>query len=132
MKSLKFLQMDDEKSHNQSQNANLRNTNAIEIFPLEAGFSLPTALQSFWQSKHWKAAVKMTTDMLEEFANDKSAGQTFKSNGMSFASIAKGELATVEDTWMKFTLYLFPNADEQRTRLLAAAMVYIFVFDGKP
>jgi len=51
---------------------------------------------------------------------------------MSLAHIASHELLTEEeDRFTKFATYLFPEADEQRTRLLAATIVYIVIFDGK-
>ena len=131
MKSLKFLQTDYKEAQDQSPNANLLNANAIEIHPLAAGLPLSTGLQFFWQTKHWKAALKMTTELLEEFAKDKSAGETFKPNGLTFASTAKTEIPTVEDGFAKFPLYMYPHADEQRLKLLAAVNVYVFVLDGK-
>lgn len=36
-----------------------------------------------------------------------------------------------EDRFTKFATYLFPEADEERTRLLAATIVFIVIFDGK-
>ena len=71
IKSLKFLQTDYKKTQNQFSNANLLNANAIEIHPLTAGLLLFSGLQFFWQSKHWKMALKKTTELLEEFAKNK-------------------------------------------------------------
>ncbi|XP_044717143.1 putative Aristolochene synthase [Hirsutella rhossiliensis] len=44
--------------------------------------------------------------------------------------VAKKELdLNVEEGWAKFPIYLFPEGDEQRTKLLAAVNVFIFIFD---
>lgn len=55
-----------------------------------------------------------------------------KLNGRSLAKIASHELLLPEeDRFTKFATYLFPEADKERTRLLAATIVFIVIFDGK-
>jgi hypothetical protein len=64
------------------------------------------------------------------FAADESAQRMVKS-GHSIAEISRKELrSNMEEGWVKFPTYLFTEADQKRTRLLAIVNVFIFVFDG--
>ena len=107
-------------------------SNGFDISPLRAGLPWPTGLTKVRQSRHWRAGLRISTDLLELFSNDATSTQAVRRNGVSLACIASHELLTEEeDRFTKFATYLFPEADEQRTRLLAATIVYIVIFDGK-
>lgn len=70
--------------------------------------------------------MSISTELLEHFAQDELASQAVKATGKSLGRIAARELLTVEeDRFTKFATYLFPEADEERMRLLAATIVYI-------
>jgi len=108
------------------------NTNSFGIAPSQAGLPWPTGLTKVRQSRHWRAGLRISTELLELFSADATSTQAIRRNGISLAHIASHELLTEEeDRFTKFATYLFPEADEQRTRLLAATIVYIVIFDGK-
>ncbi|EMR64669.1 putative sesquiterpene cyclase protein [Eutypa lata UCREL1] len=106
------------------------NANGFDISPALAGLPWPTGLTKVRQSRHWRAGLRISTDLLELFSADALSTQAVRRNGLSLSRIASHELLTEEeDRFTKFATYLFPEADEQRTRLLAATIVYIVVFD---
>lgn len=52
-------------------------------------------------------------------------------DGRSLADVAARHLRVAEeDRFTKFPTYLWPEADEERTKLLAMSMVLAVVFDG--
>ena len=105
-------------------------TNSIPLFPLHAGLPWHTGLRCIRQSIHWKAGLEISSNLLELFANDVTAEKAKKSNGASLAGIAAKELQIPEDErFTKFAAYLFPEASEERMRLLAATIVLIIIFD---
>ena len=104
--------------------------NSIPLFPLRTGLPWHTGLQCIRQNKYWRAGLQMSTELLELFASDGVAKKVRKPNGASLASLAAKELQILEDDrFTKFAAYLFPEADEERTRLLAATIVFIIIFD---
>ncbi len=104
--------------------------NSIRLFPIRAGLPWHTGLRCIRQSIHWKAGLEMSSNLLELFANDVTAEKAKKSNGASLAGIAAKELQIPEDDrFTKFAAYLFPQANEERMRLLAATIVFIIIFD---
>jgi hypothetical protein len=107
-----------------------RSENAIDIFPLRAKLPWHSGIISCRQSKHWQPILDTTRQMLEEIAASDSDNIISKS-GQSLADIAQEELTSrFEEGWVKFTAYVCPEANEQRSKILAAIMVFIFVFDG--
>lgn len=108
------------------------NDNGFDVYPEQAGLPWPTLIGRVRQSRHWRAGMRMSTDLLELFATDPLTTQAVKKNGVSLARIASQELQVEEEErFAKFATYLFPEADEQRMRLCAAAIVYVIIFDGK-
>lgn len=106
-------------------------THGIDICPAAAGLPWATGLQACRQSKHWQLSVDVTKQFLDHFASD-DFGATLSKSGKSLPEIARKELSiNVADSWVRFPVYLFPDANEQRTKLLAAVNVFIFLFDGK-
>lgn len=75
------------------------------------------------QSKHWKAAVETTRELLELCVAE--------THHPEVAEVARKELHNFEENWMKFSAYMFPEATEEQIKLIAASMTYVFVFDGK-
>ncbi|KAL1639129.1 hypothetical protein SLS58_008216 [Diplodia intermedia] len=100
----------------------------IPIFPASAGIASRTALRVFRQSKHWRTVLAAGADALQHFLRDDSFQQAVRS-GKTFSKISAKLLHNVEDGFLRFAVYLFPDADEEQVRLLAIVMVYIFVFD---
>jgi hypothetical protein len=76
--------------------------------------------------------MRISNELLELFSTDATITQAVRKNGVSLARIASQELLVEEDDrFAKFATYLFPEANEQRMRLLAAVIVYVIIFDGK-
>ena len=76
--------------------------------------------------------MKASEDLLELFAKDQRSSEVFVSNGASMSSLAEKQLKTgVCETYCRFTIYMYPEADEERIQLLGLCMVLIFVFDGE-
>lgn len=74
--------------------------------------------------------MQISSELLELFAADITAKRVKKSNGASLASIAAKELQIVEeDRYTKFAAYLFPEANKERMRLLAATILLILIYD---
>ncbi|KAJ6009039.1 hypothetical protein N7522_004055 [Penicillium canescens] len=122
-----FLQMADQRDH--SRRCTQRSDNAIDLSPLTAGLPWATGILSCRQNKHWNISIETTRIFLQHLAADKSTQDLYKS-GHSVAEISQKELdSTLEEGWVKFPTYLFPEGDKQRTKLLAAINVFIFVFD---
>lgn len=115
-----------------SENAETVDVNGFSVYPREAGLSWPTGFHQARQSRHWHAGLKISSELLELFSSDADSNKAFRPNGKSLAKIAQHELLLPEeDRFTKFATYLFPEADEERTRLLAATIVFIVIFDGK-
>ncbi|KAJ3940666.1 uncharacterized protein N0V96_009678 [Colletotrichum fioriniae] len=108
----------------------LTDVNGFDIFPVRAGLPWPTGFPKARQSRHWEAGLRISSELLELFSTDSSMFTAVKLNGRSLAKIASHELLLPEeDRFTKFATYLFPEADKERTRLLAATIVFIVIFD---
>ncbi|OJD30038.1 sesquiterpene cyclase protein [Diplodia corticola] len=108
--------------------SNSKAANWIDIFPADAGIASRTALRVFRQSKYWRTVLSAGSDALQHFLQDDSFKQAVRS-GKTFSKISAKLLQNIEDGFLRFAVYLFPEADEQQVKLLAIVMVYIFVFD---
>ena len=76
--------------------------------------------------------MKASEDLLELFAKDPRSSEVFVSNGASMTSLVEKQLKTgVAETFARFSIYQYPEADEMRIKLLGHCMVLIFVFDGE-
>jgi hypothetical protein len=63
--------------------------------------------------------------LLEAFALDASEETS------PLASLASRDLTAIEDNWGRVPAYIYPFADEERSRVIAASNTYGFIFDGK-
>lgn len=109
--------------------------NAIQLYPQPANLPLHTGLENFKQSVHWKANVEATRELLELFAKGERCERTMISDHwrLSLARLAERLLKTtaaVENTYSRYSVYMFANADERRIKLLAQSVILIFMFDG--
>ena len=69
--------------------------------------------------------------LLQLLASDQSATDFVVMNGITMAKLAQRELCSgVEHRFCKASMYMYPSASEERTRLLAASMVMMFLFDA--
>lgn len=101
----------------------IMNDNGIDLFPVSAGLPWATGFRFVRQSKHWKTARETARGLLELFVVHESRTE--------IGRLARQELQGFEESWVKFALYMFPEADAQKMSLITASMVYIFVFDGR-
>ncbi|KAL6717763.1 hypothetical protein ACLMJK_003848 [Lecanora helva] len=105
--------------------------NSISLQPQAAILPLHTGLEAFRQNKYWKANEQAAIEILELFADDNYCNEITLPNGRSMSALAKDQLKTpFRDSWNRFTIYMWANADETRSQLLAQCMVVGFMFDG--
>ena len=106
--------------------------NSICLSPLAANLPLHTGLEVYRQNRHWRANEKATRELLTIFSGDRHCSNVLLSNKGSMSSLAEEQLHTqVMDTYCRFSIYMFPEADQSRIQLLAQTVVLIFMFDGK-
>jgi hypothetical protein len=105
--------------------------NSFPLHPMEAGLPWHTSINVLRQNKHWKPALTMTNRLLELFAADGTAMIALRQRKKSYADVAKAEIGRLHDNWSRFTGYFWPAADQRRLELLAATLVFVFIFDGK-
>lgn len=109
-----------------------RSEHAIDLYPLGAGLPWASGILHCRQNKHWQLSLDTAEAYLKEFASDGDA-EASEGTGKSMAEIAQKELASnFHQGWARFPIYASPDGDEQRTRLIAAMNVFIFLFDGMP
>lgn len=105
--------------------------NAISLDPVAAGLPYRSSLDHVRASRYWNANVKETLDLLALLAADNSASDIEVRNGITLSRLARKALAPGrEQQIMLATLYMFPAADEERIKHIAALMIIYFVFDG--
>lgn len=106
--------------------------NSICLHTQAAKLPLHTGLRDFRQNKYWRANEEATKGLLELFAKDRRCGEVILSNRASMSSLAESQLKTaVSDTYCRFSIYMFVEADENRIQLLGQSVVLIFMFDGE-
>lgn len=106
--------------------------NGIDLHTQAAKLPIYTGLEGFRQSRYWRACMKASEDLLELLAKDRRSSEIIASNGVSMSSLAETQLKTgVLETFCRFTIHCYPEADENRIQLLGQCMVLIFVFDGE-
>lgn len=109
----------------------IQHDNSFALYPTAANFPWPTGLIYIRQSIHWRESLSASSQLLELFARDDSVASTPQSAGLSLASIANKVLKLPEeDRFTRFSMYLFPQANSVRVKLLAETIVLIIVFDG--
>ena len=106
--------------------------NSILLFTQAANLPLHTGLENFRQNRYWKVNETATRELLELFAEDHHCSEVVLSDKRSMSSLAKDQLkTTVIDTYSRFSIYMFAEADEDRIQVLAQSVILIFAFDGK-
>lgn len=105
---------------------------SIRLDTKAAKMPLHTGLESFRQNRYWRANEQATKELLELFAQDGRCSEVILRDKRSMASLFEDQLksATMND-YSRFSVYMFPKADETRIRLLGQSVVLIFAFDGK-
>ena len=107
--------------------------NSISLNLQSTSLPIHTGLVAFRQSKHWRSNEQACRELLELFAYDERCSRVMLSDRRSMADLAAEQLKNeaVIDTYSRFSIYMFPEADERRSQLLAQSIVLIFLFDGK-
>ena len=106
--------------------------NGITLYPEATNLPVYTGLGKLRQSKHWKANERATRELLERFMQDQRCEKAMLESGQSMASLAASQLESeLLDSYSRFSVYMFPNADEKRIQLLAQGVILIFIFDGQ-
>ena len=105
--------------------------NSIRLDPFSAGLPYYSSIDYVRASKYWKTNLNETTKLLEILAADNSATDIEVDHGITLTKLARKALRPGREHQMVLaTHYMFPSADEQRVRLIAALMIIYFVFDG--
>ena len=106
--------------------------NSITLRPEFSGLPIHTGLASIRQSKHWEANIRASTELLDAFAQDQRCKDAALPDGRSMATWAQREVVRkVSECVSRFAIYMWPDGDEERMRLLGQTAVLIFIFDGK-
>ena len=106
-------------------------SNSIRLDPFSAGLPYYSSIDYVRASKYWKTNLNETMKLLEILAVDNSATDIEVDHGITLTKLAKKALRPGREHQIVLaTHYMFPNADEQRIRLIAALMIIYFVFDG--
>ena len=105
--------------------------NSISLDPFSAGLPYCSSINHVRASKYWRANLDETTKLLEMLAVDNSPSDIEVDHGITLSKLAKKALRPgYEHHLVLATQYMFPSADEQRIRQIAALMIIYFVFDG--
>ncbi len=104
---------------------------AIHLDVSAAGLPYRSSLDHVVASRHWKANLKENVRLLVLLAADTAASDIEVKNGITLAKLARATLAPGhEHRIILATHYMFPYADEERIKQIAALMIIYFIFDG--
>ena len=110
----------------------LEKTNSILLHTRAASLPLHTGLENFRQNKFWRVNETATRELFKLFAKDHHCSEVVLSDKRSMAGLAEDQMKTANmDTYSRFSIYMFAEADENRIQLLAQSVILIFAFDGK-
>ena len=105
--------------------------NSIRLDPFSAGLPYYSSIDHVLASKYWKTILHETTKILEMLAVDDSASDIEVDHGITLTKLAKKALRPgCEHQIVLGTQYMFPSANEQKVRQIAALMIVYFIFDG--
>lgn len=104
----------------------------LRMQPREAKLPYRSTLDAANESRFWRQALEGSRMLLQLLADDHSTTDIMVGRGVTMAKLAQRELRPeFEHRFCKATSYMYPFADEERTKLLAASMVMMFLFDGR-
>ena len=114
------------------KDARSKSEHSIRLDPKAGNLPIHTGLEDFRQNKYWQIVESATRELLELFARDPHCAKVMVSDKRSMSSLAEEQLKReVLNTYCRFSMYMFPDADQRRIELLAQCIVLIFVFDGR-
>lgn len=103
----------------------------IKLYPRKARLPFRCSLNAANESRFWKQGLESSMELLKLLSDDQSANDVVVRGGVTMAGLARQELRPeFEHRFCKANLYMLPYADEERTKLLAASMVMMFLWDG--
>ena len=106
--------------------------NSVKLNPLAAGLPYRCSIDHVYASKFWRTNLGETVDLLNLLAAEKAASDIEVYHGITITKLAKKALGSgLEHQMVLATHYMFPGADEKRTKQIAALMILYFVFDGR-
>ncbi|TEY39953.1 hypothetical protein BOTCAL_0446g00010 [Botryotinia calthae] len=106
--------------------------NSVRVNPRAAGLPYRSRFELVRGSKHWKANIEETKNILELIVADSSSTSLGMRDGLTLAGLAKKELRPgLEHRVVLATSYMYPNANERRARIIAALMMLLFIYDDK-
>ncbi|CZT05011.1 hypothetical protein WAI453_007530 [Rhynchosporium graminicola] len=104
--------------------------NSFPINPKNAGLPYHTGLTCLRHNRHWRAALRYAAELCELLAADQSYNSATLSRGGNLATIAQRELQAPEgERFVTFAINLFPDADEERMKLIAVGIIFVVIFD---
>ena len=104
----------------------------LRIHPRKARLPYRSTLDAANESCFWEQGLEASRKLLQLLADDLSATDIMVGRGVTMAKLAQREMRSeFEHRFCKATSYMYPFADEERTQLLAASMVMMFLFDGR-
>jgi hypothetical protein len=113
------------------ENMTATRLNSIPLDPVSAKLPWHSGFTSLRQNKHWETNLRCTTELLQLFAEDANLSSAYNTSRQGLAYFAKRELETRSfDRYSRFATYMFPDADERRSALLAQVILLIVLFDG--
>lgn len=130
--SLSNILQRDEDDMAASPFSRLERVSSVYLHTTAARLPLHTGLKVFRQNKYWRANEDSTKELLQLFAQDRKCSDMLLSDNRSLSDLAEKQLENeVIDTYSRFSIYMFPEADEERIRLLVQSVILTFVFDGE-
>ncbi|KAL9122027.1 MAG: hypothetical protein Q9187_001419 [Circinaria calcarea] len=104
--------------------------NAVPLYPHEARLPYRSSFGVPHGARAWEANFHTSVKLLGLLAADKSAADVEVDRGITIAKLARKELRPgIENGIMLATAYMFPGANQRRIELIAASMIYYFIFD---
>ena len=103
----------------------------FKLYPRKARLPFRCTLDATNESRFWKQGLESSRELLKLISDDHSTKDVVVCGGITMAGLARQELRPeFEHRFCKATSYMYPYADEERTKLLAASMVMMFLWDG--
>ena len=105
--------------------------NSVVLDPVSAGLPYRSSINCVRASKYWNANLTETLNLLQMLAVEHAASDIEVEHGITLAKLAKAALRPGREHQIVLaTHYMFPSADEERMKQIAALTVLYFIFDG--
>ncbi|KAI4259265.1 MAG: hypothetical protein L6R42_004650 [Xanthoria sp. 1 TBL-2021] len=127
----RFWEEEKKEKRQDASSRRAESTNSITLNTQAANLPIHTGLDTtLRQSRHWKSNERSTEELIKLLTKDERCSGILCWNKQSMSSLVEEQMrCAVMDTYSRFSTYMFPEADENRSPLLAQCIVLIFVFD---